>query len=98
MVLKIRTPEELLCQIATFTVRCLLLLPLYWKVKMVLDRLTKFSVPVSMRTTINLAGVKPLPNLPQRATKPQYDRATHAIFASAIRGMVQSQKGIKLDR
>ncbi len=65
---------------------------------MVLDRLIKFSVPVSMRTTINPAGVKPLPDLPQRTTKPQYDRASHAIFSAAIRGMVQSQKGIKLDR
>ena len=67
------------------------------KVKMVLDRLIKFSVPVSMRPNIN-PGVKPLPNLPHRAAKPQYDRATHAIFAAAVRDMVQSQKGINLDR
>lgn len=65
---------------------------------MVLDRLTKFSVPVSMRPVISPAGVKPLPNLPQRATKPQYDRATHTIFAAAVRDMVQSQKGINLER
>lgn len=68
------------------------------QVKMALDRLTKFSVPVSMRRTITPAGVKPLPNLAQRTTKPQYDRATHAIFAAAVRGMVQSQKGINLER
>eukprot|EP00752_Nemacystus_decipiens_P002219 g2107.t3 len=70
---------------------------LLYQVKMVLDRLTKFSVPVSMRPNIN-PGVKPLPNLPHRAARPQYDRATHAIFAAAVRDMVQSQKGINLDR
>lgn len=66
--------------------------------KMVLDRLAKFSVPVSMRLTTSPAGVKPLPNLSQRTTKPQYDRATHNIFAAAVRDMVQSQKGINLER
>lgn len=65
---------------------------------MVLDRLTKFCVPVSMRPTITAAGVKPLPNLPQRTTKAQYDRATHAIFEAAVRDMVQSQKGNNLER
>lgn len=64
---------------------------------MVLDRLTKFSVPVSMRPN-TITGAKPLPNLPHRATKPQYDRATHAIFAAAVRDLVQNQKGINLDR
>ncbi|CAM9201758.1 unnamed protein product [Ectocarpus fasciculatus] len=71
---------------------------LLYQMKMVLDRLAKFSVPVSMRLTTTPAGVKPLPNLSQRTTKPQYDRATHSIFAAAVRDMVQSQKGINLER
>ncbi|CAM9137868.1 unnamed protein product [Ectocarpus sp. 4 AP-2014] len=71
---------------------------LLYQMKMVLDRLVKFSVPVSMRPTTSPAGVKPLPNLSQRTTKPQYDRATHSIFAAAVRDMVQSQKGINLER
>ncbi|CAM9093241.1 unnamed protein product, partial [Laminaria digitata] len=71
---------------------------LLYQVKMVLDRLTKFSVPVSMRPTISPTGVKPLPNLPQRTTKPQYDRATHAIFAAAVRDMVQGKRGSTLER
>ncbi|CAB1113052.1 unnamed protein product [Ectocarpus sp. CCAP 1310/34] len=71
---------------------------LLYQMKMVLDRLAKFSVPVSMRPTTSPAGVKPLPNLSQRTTKPQYDRATHSIFAAAVRNMVQSQKGINLER
>lgn len=65
---------------------------------MVLDRLTKFAVPVSMRAVTTVAEVKPLPNLQQRTTKAQYDRATHAIFVAAVRDMVQSQKGITLER
>ena len=65
---------------------------------MVLDRLSKFSVPVSMQPTIMPAGVKPLPNLPQRTAKPQYDRVTHAIFAAAVRDMVQGKRGSTLER
>lgn len=68
------------------------------QVKMVLDRLSKFCVPVSMRPTISPGTVKPIPNLPQKATKVQYDRVMHTIFAASVRDMVRSQKSINLER
>ncbi|CAM9498234.1 unnamed protein product, partial [Phaeothamnion confervicola] len=73
-----------------------------YQLKMVLERLQRFSAPVSLRAPAASGAVggaaAPLPNLSQRPRKPQYDGATHALFEAAIRRAAGSDKQISLGR
>jgi len=67
---------------------------LLYKVKMVLDRLKQFTVraggtPVSSYEP-EPGGVLPLPNMPMRLSKPEYDRASQSLFEAQVRTLVDN--------
>lgn len=72
------------------------------KVKMMLDKLVAISVraggaAVSTREFLP-GGVLPLPNMPLRMSKPQYDTASQLMFEAAMRQLVENPTEVILKR
>ncbi|KAJ8604841.1 hypothetical protein CTAYLR_001056 [Chrysophaeum taylorii] len=67
-----------------------------YQMKMKLDALKASSCPVSVRWPRD--GVQPLPNLPHRASKPQYDAAKGRIFERAVRERAENPNDIMVRR
>jgi len=61
-----------------------------YQLKMTMDRLAKFSAPVSIRPA-KLDGTKPLPNVPARPSHAKFNEKTHQMFDKSIRQMIENQ-------
>ena len=67
-----------------------------YQLKIALDKLVKFATPVSLHASRD--GVQPLPNLPARPSKPQFDGARARLFEASVRLRADNPNDVLMKR